>query len=528
MEKAGMSDSHPYDYWDRLILDRESIPAPVNDDDRTILAIDSLFPIVSAPHARAWARERVFERLPAPRVPDPGVISRSLVLNRSACAQRPIGILPPRRRWALLAAAFLLVLSAAGIWLGQGHASLLFGPNENDGGIIPAVSEQTGNIPMRGIDPGRTNVAPGPGVETTPVVLWSHAVEGSARTSPLVVDDVVYFGQSAMSPDQPGTILAVRADDGSLIWSHPTLHGLTAAFLLDAGTLYAIDDNGIVYAVDARTGDERWREAIQGDDVYRFTWYGAPLMVNGRLIVSSGSALAVSASDRSLFVGHPAEDWIEGDPHVYALSPIDGSVVWDVSGFPRNDSGGVISLSALDGSLLWSHAGEPAYLGPSYFDGVVFFGVGNPTALVALDAVTGRERWRTELASGVAWDGLGTPTVTGTAVIAGLTSGDVVGVDRESGTQLWVKHLFSKGSAYPLTYMQSDVAVAGDQVIAVGNGAIAAIDLADQSILWHVAAGIEGGRFSNLVVSGGTIFEVGTYTHGTDALIALGTPPESS
>jgi outer membrane protein assembly factor BamB len=388
----------------------------------------------------------------------------------------------------------LLVLSGIAVWWTTGSTLLPQGSLQDDGGIIPAASEQTGNVSMQGIDPGRTNTVPGPGPLSAPAELWSYFVRGTVRATPVVVDGVTYFGQSAESPQDPGAIMAVHATDGTPIWSFPTGHGLSAAFLLDQGTLYAVDDVGIIYAIDALTGTEKWTTPLHEDRPYSLTWYGAPLMLDGKLVFSSGSTMSVAAGENSVFVGRPADDWIEGDPHVYAISPDDGSIIWDVSGFPGQAPQGLIALSIDDGSLLWSHSGSPAFLGPAYADGTVYYGEANPTALVALDAQTGAESWHTVLAEGRQWDGAGSPAITSDAVLAGMISGSLVSLDKRSGQQQWSMQALSGD---PRWAMQSGVTVAGDQVIVVGNGAVSSVDLTSIAPLWH--EDIDAG-FSNSLV----------------------------
>jgi outer membrane protein assembly factor BamB len=379
---------------------------------------------------------------------------------------------------------------------------------------------------MQGIDAGRTNTGPGPSPLSAPTEVWSHFVRGTVRTAPLVVDGVVYFGQSAESPENPGTIMAVRADDGTPIWSFPTEHGLSAAFLLNQGTLYAVDDAGIIYAVDTLQGTKKWTIALHEARPYSLTWYGAPLMLDGKLVFSAGSTMAVAAGKNAVFVGRPADDWIEGDPHVYAVSPADGSIIWDVPGFPGQATQGLIALSIDDGSLLWSHAGSPAFLGPAYRDGTVYYGEADPTALVALDAQTGAESWRTILAEGRQWDGVGSPAITSDAVLAGLISGSLIALDKRDGQQLWTAQVLAGD---PRWAMQSGIAVAGDQAIAIGNGAISSVDLNTHAPLWH--EDIDAG-FSNSVVpvaAGGTIYLaaiVDASDHG--GIVALADVSDSS
>jgi outer membrane protein assembly factor BamB len=500
-----MFDQPDHDFWDRLVTHPTLPPPARTTDDRIILAIDGLLPDATSARARARARAHVLANTTRPLPVQPtGAIplpKAPLMFGpKTGSHRRPARTPHP---WAAIAATLLLVLSAIAVWWTTGstvlpHRSLL-----DNSGIIPAPSEPTGNVSMLGIDPGRTNAGPGPSPLTAPTEQWSYFVRGTVRTAPVVVDGVAYFGQSAESPEDPGAILAVRASDGAPIWTVPTGHGLTAAFLLDQGTLYAVDDAGIIYAIDALTGTEKWTIALHEDHPYSLTWYGAPLMLDGKLIFSSGSTMSVAAGKNTVFVGRPADDWIEGDPHVYAVSPTDGSIIWDVPGFPGQTPQGLIALSIDHGSLLWSHSGSPAFLGPAYADGTVYYGEAEPTALVALDAQTGIESWRTVLAEGRQWDGVGSPAITSDAVLAGLTSGSLVSLDRHNGQQQWTTQVFSGDPRWSL---QSGLTVAGNQAIAIGNGAVAGIDLTSHEPVWHEAINF-GYVISTIpVAAGGTIF----------------------
>lgn len=522
-----MLDQPDRDFWDRLVAQPTLPPPPQTVDDRIILAIEALFPGPSSDTARARARARVLAKstaLPLDSIQQPpipkGPGRPDLKLDRG---RRPIGALRP---WAAIAAAMLLVLSGIGVWWNTGSALLPHRSLLDDGGIIPAVSEQAGNVSMQGIDPGRTNAGPGPSPLSAPTEVWSYFVRGSVRTAPVVVDGVAYFGQSSESPQDPGAILAVRASDGTPIWSFPTGHGLSAAFLLDQGTLYAVDDAGIIYAIDALTGTEKWTTPLHEDRPYSLTWYGAPLMLDGKLVFSSGSTMSVAAGENAVFVGRPADDWIEGDPHVYAISPADGSMIWDVSGFPGKTPQGLFALSIDDGSLLWSHSGSPAFLGPAYADGTVYYGEANPTALVALDAQTGDESWRTVLAEGRGWDGVGSPVITPDAVLAGLTTGNLVSLDRRGGQQQWSTQVFSGD---PRWAMQSGMTVTGGQAIVIGNGAIAGIDLNSHVPVWHEVIDVGYAISVGPVAAGGTIY-LASIVDSTDhgGIVALADVSDSS
>lgn len=517
-----MPDQNEHDFWDQLVLHPDAPTQPGNADERIILAIDRLLPSSANPDAGARARRRVFDS----NQPNSNAqaISDSVTVRPFARRDTHGGKFgrPFRRRWMALAAGLLLFLSAIGIW-SQFRSSLLNGA-QDDGGFIPAVSDQPSDIAMRGVNPGRTNVVAGPGPRNAPVVEWEYQAAGVVRTAPILVDGIIYAGQSAMSPQYPGVILALRASDGTLVWTHPTSAGLTAAFALVNATLYAVDDNGNVYALDAATGTERWRIALRGNQPYQFAWYGALLAVDGRLIVSSGSQQAVAASNDAIFVSHPSQEWIEGEPRVSAISLDDGTVLWDVHGYPETSQGGIFALAVDDGELRWIHSSSPSYLGPAYAGGIVYYGEVNPTAMVAVDAATGDEIWRSVVSDGGKWRGIASPAVTGDAVLAGTTSGDLVSVDRHSGKLSWVATVFFVDTDFYVNF--PEIPVVGTTAVELENGAIVAVDLTDHSVLWRLR--VETDLTVPPVVVNDKIIQVAfDPSDDSSAIVMFGQPPGS-
>jgi outer membrane protein assembly factor BamB len=519
-----MADLLPTDFWDQLVLQPENPPEAQNADDRVVLALEALFPDAASGTARARARSSVLAVTAT--FPAQAPMALPVRLPSSTGVQRHRPLERPAWRVAMLAAALLLILSGTGIAL-LSRAGMLPGwHDQRSSAVIPAVPDRSADVVMRGVDPGRTNVVDGPGILSAPEQVWVFDVTGLIRTSPVVAGGVIYVGISAWSPSDPGTVAALRTRDGSTIWTHPTDHGLNAAFLLDDDTLYVVDDDGVVYALDTLTGNERWRTSLGQTNPYRFRYFGAPVMAGGRLIVSTGSPLSVAASGNSIFVGHPAEEWTEGDQHVYALSPTDGSIVWDSSGFPAGSTGGLFALSAADGSLRWNHEGTPAYLGPSAANGMVFYGENSPTTMIALDATTGDVRWRTQLTPGEDWDGMYSASISGETIIAGLTSGESVTLDRATGTELWRIELFSAESPFA-SWMVSGLTIAGSVAVAEGSGALTAYSIPDQKIIWHleVVTGFTTPPPLPIIV-GSTLFQVEQRNdddHGR--LVAYRAPP---
>ena len=132
--------------------------------------------------------------------------------------------------------------------------------------------------------------------------------------------------------------------------------------------------------------------------------------------------------------------------------------------------------------------------------------------LVALDAATGKEAWKTQL--GPAYEnGQGngpraTPTIAGERVFAFSGEGILVAVSRTEGKILWQVDAVGDAEAKPSDYgMASSPLVVAEQVIVhVGgaNGAIAAFSSADGKPVWKASAGSAGYSSPTLLEIGGT------------------------
>lgn len=91
---------------------------------------------------------------------------------------------------------------------------------------------------------------------------WTAAIEaGSVRGAPAVVDDVVYATASMAGGDR-GVVVARDAADGSAIWSHRVDAGLTAAPVVQDGTVYVQADDGRLVTLAAESGDPGWRARL--------------------------------------------------------------------------------------------------------------------------------------------------------------------------------------------------------------------------------------------------------------------------
>jgi outer membrane protein assembly factor BamB len=288
--------------------------------------------------------------------------------------------------------------------------------------------------PQFAFDAANTARSPvGRGPRDAPTVQWAR--EGAAG-APAVVDGSAYAG----SPD--GVVRAVDAERGSERWTVDTDDRVlgTPAVRTSAGdgpdTVFAASAGGTVYALDADSGEPRWSQSVDGS-------VEAPLAVAPE---DDGAAAYVATRRRG----------DEGGT-VHALNAGDGSDRWsrDVGGsvpvapavgqeiiYAARADGTVLALSRSDGAVRWERSlGESAgdVSAPALDDGTVYVAArvtdgGEAVGrVVALDAETGEPDWTAELAAPAVAHSL---ALADDAVIAGATAYEGVDLveENEGGT----------------------------------------------------------------------------------------------
>jgi len=249
----------------------------------------------------------------------------------------------------------------------------------------------------------------------TGVARWVFSGAGSGLSSAAFAPIKARQGATmAVFIGTPGGIWALDAKSGRPLWRHPSLAPVSSAIAVDRGTVFAGDDGGNVYALDANTGTARW--------------------VAGQLPCASppkGNGLRATAPPRACPCGTRAGPTVSGDRvvagttagTVYALDRATGKLLW------RYQTGGAVVSSPAVGPPATA---KPNVAGVPAQGGLVFAGSADHY-LYALDLASGAFRWRYQTGGPIS----SSPAYANGVVLAGSLDGRLYAVEAATGKPLW-------------------------------------------------------------------------------------------
>jgi outer membrane protein assembly factor BamB len=182
-----------------------------------------------------------------------------------------------------------------------------------------------------------------------------------------------------------GTIRALDAANGQVIWSVKNPAGAVSSPAVSDGRLYITIDNSGLLALDANTGSELWLAPMPGPQ------WSSPAIEDGRVFVGSRDDHKLYAFDAvtgdTLWTA-TTDDWVQTSPAV-----ADGVV------YIANNAGNLYAFNAQTGGLIWQSAVSPGFIifsSPTVANGVVYVASSLDASarrfdgkLYAVDAATG-------------------------------------------------------------------------------------------------------------------------------------------
>jgi polyvinyl alcohol dehydrogenase (cytochrome) len=220
---------------------------------------------------------------------------------------------------------------------------------------------------------------------------WAFGFAGdvTAFAAPTILNGTMFVGSAG------GTVQALDAKTGCLYWlyeaSGPVRAAMTVAAEGARNKLVFSDQNGWVYALDARTGKALWKRRVEEHEATRLT---------GSFAVHDGVAFVPAASWEETRSIDPGYECCTFRGSVTAVRVRDGSVVWKTYMVdpPKETGATAIGTKTFgpSGAGVWSTPTVDAARGVLYIttgDNYSYPATATSDAVMALDLKTGRIIW---------------------------------------------------------------------------------------------------------------------------------------
>jgi outer membrane protein assembly factor BamB/predicted Ser/Thr protein kinase len=312
-----------------------------------------------------------------------------------------------------------------------------------------------------------TTTAQQPLDDTGILPIWEFACEDEVRSSPVVVDGVLYVGA------YDNNLYALDARTGKFEWKYATEGGIAATPFVWKDRVLIGSEDRLLYAISARTGRIIWtcptegrirssarvefEHAFFGSDDYRLYAVNAH---SGRVVWKFEALGPIRSTpivgDEIVYVGSE-------DNHLYAIDLQSGSQKWkfrsnrSITSSPALHDGLVVfgstdwNVYALDersGWIIWrTRTNQAVISSPRVVEGTVYIG-SSDGCLYALDATSGRQIWKYDSGSQI----VSNPAITENAAYVGTIGGDVISIGIKSGKERWRFSTQGKVTSSPFIY----------------------------------------------------------------------------
>jgi eukaryotic-like serine/threonine-protein kinase len=334
--------------------------------------------------------------------------------------------------------------------------------------------------------PEHSGIYDAAGAPTFSAVKWKFRTGGRVMSSPVVVAGTLYVGSN------DSNLYAIDAESGTEKWKFKTASRVTSSPAVAKGTVYFGSWDGNFYAVDSATGQQKWKFKTGGERRYTAThlhgavpasesqpdpfdfYLSSPAVVQGTVYFGSGdgNVYALDAASGDLKWKFKTGDVVHSSPAVADGMVYVGS--WDTYFYALDATTGAQKWRFKTGDDPVIHNQIGIQSSPLVADGLVYFGC-RDSNLYALNAHSGEKKWAFNNKG--SWV-ISSPVVKdGRLYFATSDTGLFHSVDAKTGNEI-----YSLKFIWPLF---SSPAIAGN-VLYIGSeeGKLFAVDLAKQQPAW--------------------------------------------
>ena len=295
-------------------------------------------------------------------------------------------------------------------------------------------------------------------------LLWKFETGDEVKSSPAIVDDMVYVGSA------DANMYAINLEDGKEAWKYQTPDMIESAPCVVDGSVYVGCADGFLYALEAKTGAFRWKYETDGEILGAANWMRSPDGTGLWILIGSydNHLHCVDAANGKAVWTYETDNYINGSPAVSDQKTAFGgcdAIIHVVSLIDGSKAAGIDGGSYIAGSA-------------AFLDGQIY--VGNyDNIFVRADVAAEKIVW--EYAESDA-PFFSSPAVGEDAVIFGGRDKKVHCIGRDDGKVVWTFQTLGEVDSSP--------AICGDKVV-VGSedGHIYLLKLSDGSKLWSYETG---------------------------------------
>ncbi|HWB24609.1 MAG TPA: PQQ-binding-like beta-propeller repeat protein [Chitinophagaceae bacterium] len=273
-------------------------------------------------------------------------------------------------------------------------------------------------------------------LDTSGRQLWKFETEAGIHSSPAVADGIVFFN------DRDNNLYALGATDGKQHWKKSL--GKTPDYewsfdyylsspLVDNSTVYSGSGDGNLYAIDIPTGNIKWKYNAKA--IIRST----PALQNNKLTFGDcdGRLYNINATDGKL-------NWLlklNGDTMQNENYGFDRKAVIAAPAIANNivvvgdRAGYLYGINAASGEKIWQFDYHVSWILSSVAikDSIVVTGTSDAAFINAINLYTGKEIWRFQTQAPV-W---ASPIIAGNFAICPSNDGVLYGINLGSGKEVW-------------------------------------------------------------------------------------------
>jgi outer membrane protein assembly factor BamB len=318
--------------------------------------------------------------------------------------------------------------------------------------------------------------------------------KGSIDSSPLLDGENVYFASahSTVFSGDYGKVYCLNKDTKETVWSFPEGQSMKPVFsspCISDGRLYIGEgfhknSDCSLYCLDAATGKKLWEFKTLNHTE------SSPCVAAGKVFFGAGDDGLYCLDAVTGDLGWHYENHV----HIDANPVVVGKRLYVGSG--EGDEYKKFEVCCLDidtGKPVWARPVDlPAWGAPVVAGDLLLVGLGNGNfiypdehpkgAMLCLDAATGEERWRFDVADGV----LVRPAVDHRYVYFGARDGHCYCLDRKDGRQVWKRDFGNPIVASPALARCTCHACSTTLYVASNIGLICALDPANGQVQWQV------------------------------------------